>query len=247
MSERSKTLLVAALAALGGGLVGGVVAARVLVSPASNVPVKERTSLQTTGKTSTPQQPEAAELDERVADLEGQLRALRNQRQSAAQLRQYAEALARGNADAGNPRDLAPVVDAEDPSFELAVRTVMDRVEWEHDEEQRVTRAQRWQERATRQAELLSERLGLSPSQRAKVEPILAEQMEAFRALRDPEGDAGARPASRREWRTRLAEIRQGTEAKLGAVLDQKQLASYREFVDEEGFGPRGGRGGPPR
>lgn len=255
MSESSKTLWVVALAAIGGGVVGGGMVALVLGGAAPERPAKEGTAVARSNTVrenarSSPGDAPASSGDTvaRLSKVEGELRALRRQREAAAQLRQYAESLARGAADGGASAGLAPVVDAEDPAFELAVRTVMDRIDWERDEEERVTRAQRQEERAKHQADLLAERLGLSESQRGKVEPILVEQMDAFRALRDPARDAGAsRPSTRSEWRERIAAIRSSTETKLAGVLDQKQVEGYRQFVDEEGFGPRGGRGGRRR
>jgi hypothetical protein len=252
MPEASKTLWAVALAAIGGGVLGGAISAFAVNRPASERPAKERVAAARESGDAQRAEGDAPEangdVSARLAQLEGALQALKRQRAATAQLRQYAESLAQGAADGGDSADLAPVVDAEDPAFELAVRTVMDRIDWERDEEERVTRAQRQQERAKHQADLLAQRLGLNETQRRKVEPILVEQMDAFRALRDPDGDAGvARPTTRSEWRERLAAVRTAAETKLAAVLDQKQMQAYQQFVDQEGFGPRGGRGGRRR
>ncbi len=190
--------------------------------------------------------PEALAL--RLDRLEGELRLLRKQNQSTDALRQYARVLKKSDAqdDAGAQSDgnePAPAVDAEDPTFELAVRTVLDRVDWERQEERRVTQTKRREERAKRQSELLSERLQLSAPQSQKVQDILTRQMEAFRKLRDGETDGG-RPATRSEWRARIESIRTDTEHQLGEVLDDAQMDSYRKFVDEEGFAGRGRGGG---
>ncbi|HEU5077027.1 MAG TPA: hypothetical protein VFU02_22710 [Polyangiaceae bacterium] len=185
----------------------------------------------------------------RLDRLENDLRALRKQKQSTEALRKYAGVLDKQGDKAGAPSDastggaLDRPVDAEDPSFELAVRTVLDRVDWEREEERKVTETKRREERAQRQTELLTERLKLTPAQTQKVQQILVEQMDTFRGLREG-GDAGAtRPSSRSEWRTRVEAIRTETERRLGQVLDDEQMASYRAFADEEGFGPRRGRG----
>jgi len=186
----------------------------------------------------------------RIDRLENELRSFKKQRQSTEALRQYAQALDKpGDKNAGADRDPSagdspePVVDAEDPSFELAVRTVLDRVDGEREEERKVSETKRREERAQRQTELLSQRLKLTPAQTQKVEQILVEQMDTFRKLREGgDGDA-PRPSSRSEWRARVETIRTETERKLSEVLNDDQLTGYRAFVDEEGFGPRGGRG----
>ena len=195
-------------------------------------------------------------LAERVEGLEGELRALRSRNQSTDALRQYARALNRAGADsdsdagdrapgkqAASSDGFEPVLDAEDPTFELAVRTVLDRVDWERQEEQRVNQTRRREERAQRQTELLAERLKLSAPQRERVQQILIDQMEKFRTLRSGENSGDPRPATRGEWRVRVESIRTDTENKLREVLDNAQMDSYRRFVEEEGFGSRGGWG----
>lgn len=142
------------------------------------------------------------------------------------------------HGDAGTR--FASVVDSEDPVFDYAVRSVLDRVEWEREEERRVVGAQRRVERAQRQTDLLTAELGLSPEQRETVGRILVERMEAFNQLRS--GDAGSEPATRGQWRHLIAEQRRETEEKLSKVLEPEQLRKFQEFQREEGlFG--GGRG----
>ena len=186
----------------------------------------------------------------RMDRLENDLRALRKQKQSTDALRQYAQTLdKKGTENAGvgqapSAGDAAdPVLDAEDPSFELAVRTVLDRVDWEREEERKVTDTKRREERVQRQTELLTERLKLTPAQTQKVQQILVEQMDTFRNLRGGGDTDAPRPSNRSEWRERVDAIRTETERKLSQVLDNEQMTSYRAFVDEEGFGARGGRG----
>ncbi|HEY6723500.1 MAG TPA: hypothetical protein VI197_05685, partial [Polyangiaceae bacterium] len=96
---------------------------------------------------------------------------------------------------------------------------------------------------AQRQTGLLAERLKLTPPQTQKVQQILVEQMNTFRSLREGDEGGAPRPANRDEWRGRVESIRTETERKLAQVLNDEQMTSYRAFVDEEGFGPRGGRG----
>lgn len=183
----------------------------------------------------------------RLDRLENDLRALRKQRQSTEALKKYAESLDKqGGAEGGAARDSGdtdPVTDAEDPAFELAVRSVLDRVDWEREEERKVTETKRREERAQRQTDLLTERLKLTPVQTQKVQQILVEQMNTFRSLREGDDSGTPRPSTRDEWRGRVEAIRTETERKLSQVLDAEQMGSYRAFVDEEGFGARGGRG----
>src|SRR5690606_13365353 len=108
--------------------------------------------------------------------------------------------------------ELGRVVDAEDPTFELAVRTVLDRVDWEREEERQVIQTKRREERAQRQTELLTERLQLNGSQQQDVQRILNEQMDAFRKLRGDSSDGTQRPTTRSEWRARIDHIRAETE-----------------------------------
>ena len=195
---------------------------------------------------------EGEAVGERIARLERELSALRQRNQSTEALRKYAGVLDKrgdsgdeqdGSEDGASGDELEPVLDAEDPTFELAVRTVLDRVDWEREEERRVTQSKRREERVARQTELLAQRLKLNPSQVQHVERVLVEQMETFRKLRNDDDPNHPRPATRSEWRQAVEAIRAETEEKLGKVLDEGQMASYQQFVEEEGFGWRGGRG----
>jgi len=244
---KSTTLGLVVIAALVGGAAGAGATWALSREPASDAkakaakPNKERAS-----------EDDAEAMAYRLDRLENDLRAFRKQRQSTEALQKYAQALdkKRPGVDGAAPsvegdagKALEPVLDAEDPSFELAVRTVLDRVDWEREEERKVTETKRSEERAERQTELLAQRLKLNPTQTQKVQQILVEQMGTFRKMREGgETAAAPRPSSRSEWRARVETIRTETERKLGEVLDDEQMTSYRAFVEEEGFGPRGGR-----
>jgi len=245
----SPTVTAAVLAAVVGGAAGAG-ATFALSRPESKTAANKRTSAAQI----------AAESDDedtlaRLERLESEVRALRQRNTSSEALQKYAKALNRGKPSASDrghetgsdgaegSDDIAPVMDAEDPGFELAVRTVLDRVDWEREEERRVTESKRREERALRQTELLAERLKLTPPQKQSVQRILTEQMDTFRKLREGE-DESARPATRGDWRARVEAIRTETEQRLAEVLDDGQMSSYREFVEEEGFGPPGRRGG---
>jgi hypothetical protein len=233
-----QTKLVAAL--IVAGVLGGAVGAGAVVmlgGEKTERPKKERIEHETAAND------DAEQSDERITRLEQEIATLRRSNKTNDALQEYSRALKkkREAAAAGEETDeLAPVVDGEDPTFELAVRTVMDRVQWEEDEERKVTRQQQRDERAARQTDLLTQRLGLSAAQKPRLQAILSEQMNAFRDLRS--GDSGQpRPATRTEWRQRIDGIRKESETKLSEVLSEEQMKLYGEFVAEEGFGRMGG------
>lgn len=242
MSEtKLPTLGLLVIAALVGGAAGAGATWALSKKPESAAKLKADTS-----RAGRAQDDEAEALAYRLDRLENDLRALRKQSQSTEALRKYAATLDKngkeGNSSAGDAPE--PVVDAEDPSFELAVRSVLDRVDWEREEERKVTESKRREERALRQTELLTQRLKLTPAQTQKVQQILVDQMNTFRRLREGDDGGPPRPSTRDEWRSRVEAIRTETEQKLAQILDNEQMTSYRDFVDEEGFGPRAGRRG---
>ena len=102
----------------------------------------------------------------------------------------------------------------------------------------------RMQERLTR----MTEHLGLSESQVEQLRPIFATQMREMRQLRQshrggPEGGPG-------EGRDAIGKLMTDTRAKVGKVLDEKQLAKFDTLNrprdrDRQRFG-RGERGPRP-
>jgi hypothetical protein len=243
----TQTRLVVALI-LSGVLGGAVGAATVAALDRSNgaASMKKESAAQDSYDEDAERGEGSSDASDRIARLEAELRTLQRSTKTNRALEEYSAALKkkRASQDAGEPDDdLAPVVDGEDPTFELAVRTVLDRVEWEKQEERRVTEDRRRDERAERQTELLAGRLGLTGAQRPRLQGILVEQMDSFRGLRS--GDAGVpRPGTRSEWREQVDKIRTETEHKLGEVLDDEQMKRYKEWVAEEGWGRAGGRRG---
>ena len=184
-------------------------------------------------------------LSQRVRTLENELRSIKRHNETAHVLGEYAKAMADAEGDAGT-RKIAPSVDAEDPVFELAVRSVYDRLEEERRDERRARRTQHAQERARSQADFVAERLELSPEMRDRFQQLLTEQMEKFHQMRRGDADAGVeRPRSRQEWRERVDTIRKETDDKLSEFLTDEQLDTYKKLREEEGFDRRGGRGGP--
>lgn len=182
-----------------------------------------------------------SDVEARVTELEDRLEAMQTQERARRSLQKYAEAVAadaKEDKDEGSARPKAPgVVDAEDPAFELAVRSVLDQVDWEKDEERKAVRQQRRSERAQRQVEMYTERLQLSSEQQQAVAKALAEQMDKFRALNDD--DEAAAPLTRAERRERGAQIRTQTEQALSVVLTPEQLSTYRTIAEETSPGRR--------
>lgn len=227
------------LSALVGGVIGGVsvgLTLQVTNSP-SSTPVKADAA-------QTPQpRSDNAELEQRVRTLEGELQSLRRQSATARVLGDYAKAMAAAEGDAG-PSKVTPVVDAEDPVFELAVRSVYDRVEEERREARRARRAQRSEERAKGQADFVAERLQLSPEVRDRFQKVLIEQMDRFQELRHPPDGGAGRPRGREQWRAQVDAIRKETDEKLSEVLTGQQLEEYKKLREAEGLNARGGRRG---
>lgn len=227
------------LSALVGGVIGGVAVGLTLQATSSPTatPVK--------ADAAEAREPTAdtAELEQRVRTLEGELQSLRRQSATARALGDYAKAMAAAEGDAGTHK-LTPVVDAEDPVFELAVRSVYDRVEQERREERDARRAQRSEERAKWQADFVADRLQLSPEVRDRFQKVLVDQMERFQSLHNPSDGGAERPRGREQWRAQVDAIRKETDEKLSEVLTDQQLEEYKKLREQEGLDARGGRRG---
>jgi hypothetical protein len=220
-------------AAVLGGLVGGAVAAK-FGSPAQVAPQPDSASVSTSSPHEPPPDPrDALGADDGLGPDDGRVLAL--ERKVALLERVLAKRRAK-QADAGSDEgDVRPPADPEDPEFELAVRTIVDRANEQREQEREDVRDERRQERVARRVDELTEKLGLDDDQVDKVETILLEQFEAFSELRS--GDE--RPVTRTEWRERRQAIRGETNNKLGEVLDETQLSSYAKLQEEEGNGRR--------
>lgn len=90
---------------------------------------------------------------------------------------------------------------------------------------------------------MMSEHLGLTADQKAKIGPILKSEMEAMRALRD---DASL---DRDAKRAKMMELRKSCAVQIRAVLTAEQQAKFDEMQkgmrERRPHGP-GGAGGPP-
>lgn len=82
-----------------------------------------------------------------------------------------------------------------------------------------------------RQLQMLTQRLGLTPDQQSQVKALLADQGQKMEALRSGSGDAtgqGARPN-----REQMDAIRNDTDTKINALLNDDQKAKFAEWQQE--------------
>ena len=186
-----------------------------------------------------PVEEQLATLQRRVAELDGRLEQVRRQWHARQRIEQQVRAVKEGSEEKPPEEGAAPAaIAADNPAFELAVRSVMDRIEWEQEQTREATRAQFRDERARRQTELLSERLGLDTEQADAVRAVLTDQMERFRQLRDVDRPADG-PVTREEWRQRIEQLREQTDVELRQILSEAQLREYQQVAEEEGIGGR--------
>jgi hypothetical protein len=233
----SQSMVHLVIAGLLGGAVGGTAVGFVMKPTA-----KAKTTASAEAAPADEQAPASAtpkDDAERLRALEREVAQLKRRSAAAQALAQYAKGISAQDGDGGAA---VPFIHPEDPVFELSVRSVLDKVDQERDDERRERRTQRQRESVKRQTELLTERLKLNPSQVAQVEKILRERTERFRAMRD--GDAGTRPSTRGEWRQQMRAAQKETDQKFKDVLSESQLKDYQTFQEEEGRG--GGRRGRP-
>ncbi len=236
----TQPLWVFALVALGGGLVGGglVYTLGLSTDPGTEQDAEAARGIDraASGSTKKAETEKASDADVRgrLEELDERLRSLQRSMTARENLKRYAKALGEQD-DADSPaeaQERRPEPDANNPAFELAVRTVYDRIEWEKNEEQQAERKLRGRQRAEHQTEMLSEDLSLRPAQTDRVRSILAEQMAAFAELRNPNNQE-QRPQGRDEWRQRLRQMRTNTDGKMEEVLDAEQLEKYRQLMQQ--------------
>lgn len=88
--------------------------------------------------------------------------------------------------------------------------------------------------------EMLTEQLGLTKDQAAKLKPVFEAQRAKFEALRDDQS------LSPQERRSRMRSIREEGDAAISAVLTPEQKKKWDEFRASRGRGgPGGERRGP--
>jgi hypothetical protein len=86
-------------------------------------------------------------------------------------------------------------------------------------------------EQAKQRMEEIRQRLNLTPEQQEQIRPILMEEFERLRALREKAGGGGRR--DRRQMARELRDIQSDTEKKLKPILTPEQMAEYRKIREE--------------
>lgn len=140
-----------------------------------------------------------------------------------------------GAADGAEPGSELSKADVADPVFEAAVRDILDRVNDERREQRTERTRQRAQYGAQRVTDHLTQELGLTEQQKQELLEIFKAHFEKLASLRDE--DAADAPATPGEWRARMTELRQTTDAKLEGTLTPAQLEKYRNLDTSEFFG----------
>lgn len=80
----------------------------------------------------------------------------------------------------------------------------------------------------------VKERLALTPEQIEQVRPVLAEEAQRLRALRDKyEGSGSASRRSRRSMARELRDIRSDTDARLKRILSKSQMDELKKLREE--------------
>jgi len=214
----------------GSALIGGIAGASVtrLLGPPSAPPAHSAQATKLEPETA----PADATLSARVDALERSMRALEQRMEPV--LRAIAISASANNAE-DKPRAKEPSSLIGDPVFEAAVLDVMERAR----EVRSTERDRRRQEQVEQWATQLTDRLGLSPSQRASLLEIRAGAAADMQSLysRDAGVQLDQRPA-------RLESIRGEAEKKLSRILDSRQLAEYDKLGPElsMSYRLRGGR-----
>jgi DNA-binding phage protein len=230
--------LVAGLGGVAGGLLVWLLGPLAPPSPLA-VP-------RTSGSAAIEANHDSREVAERVEELEELVAALRRRsaaREALAAFTLAAQAQTDEDADANTL--MAPVIDEDDPTFELAVRGVMDRIQQEKNLAREAQRVLKRADRANRLTLLLAEELQLTESQQEDVEQIFTDQFARYRELRQAaRDDPDQAPTTPRQKQERKQQIREQTEReterRLAEVLDPNQLAQFREIRDEEELKPGG-------
>jgi hypothetical protein len=98
-------------------------------------------------------------------------------------------------------------------------------------------------EQALERVEKMKERLHLTPEQLEQVRPVIAEQAEKFKAVRDKYSGQDSR-RSRRKMARELRDIRNETDEKLENILSKQQMDELKKMREEarEEFRDRRGR-----
>ncbi len=87
--------------------------------------------------------------------------------------------------------------------------------------------------------ESLSKQLNLTDEQREKIRPLLRQEVERIREIRDNTSLTQA------EARRRMAIVRRNTREHIAAILTPEQKKQWQEVPEEHRGGPQGEKGGP--
>jgi Spy/CpxP family protein refolding chaperone len=104
-------------------------------------------------------------------------------------------------------------------------------------------------ERPERELRMLTNRLSLTTEQQASVKAVLEQQITQMTALREKSDPAANEtPEARETRRTQMLQIRQDTDTKITALLDENQKKQYAELLAERKarMERRQGPGAPP-
>lgn len=141
-------------------------------------------------------------------------------------------------ASDGRPKQGTAVQAVDDPVFEAAVRDVVEQLE----EERRVERESRTDERRKQAAERwstsLGDKLGLTEGQKQKVMALATDYVNELRAARGSDTEQ----VSGDEWRQKAVALREKSEARLSQVLDPTQRQKYDALEEDEKLGLAVGR-----
>ena len=243
------TRIASAAAAIAIALLGGV-AGGFLVSRSTASAVKSPRP--EAGPVAVVDPMEVEDLDRRVAALES----LAARQQAATRLSAYAarsgaqrrsDRMGAAGAESSSSSGAAAV---DSPVFEAAVRDVVDRVQGEREQEREQQRQQRRDAAVGAWSEELGTKLALTDAQRQKVRDLALAFHDEVREMWTRGADAGAAPS----WQNRresAQSLRESYEAKLGELLDGRQMREYEALGDEYRLGmgmrSRGPRGGQAR
>jgi protein CpxP len=89
-----------------------------------------------------------------------------------------------------------------------------------------------------RQLERMTHELALTPDQQSQIKPMLVERQQKMEAVFQDQS------LSQEDRRAKMQSIRQESQGKIAAVLNDQQKQKFQAM--EEHMGRRGGQGGPP-
>jgi hypothetical protein len=227
-------------AAIVGGLVGGLLVWTFLPAAGQGegaIQPETRLGAEPTGPAAPEDPPPRRDErerddDARIQRLERLVKLLQQRQAAQAQLdaKETRPRASDGPDDEGEPNRVT--LNAADPRFEQAVRTIIDKAQGEQEEKHTDRREDRRDKRVTRKVDYLVDKLELSTEQQEKVDTIFFTQAEAMRALFG--GDD--RPVTRKQFRERMAAVREETKKRLLEVLSASQKTSYEQLEQDEGF-----------